>query len=633
MMMADHGHHAEERGPTRVYTPSFDSDEEVMRGSARPLTDNNYRMYDFSKEGRSWAQPIVKESQMRDAEIKKRAQKVKKPTHSVPQQLEKMSPPRRNAVYDLVHRVERSDLEGDKWEIVAIDHTDAAYTKRTGEVRSFSVILARASANAQRTGSMSQDRRRLSFRTSPQRESVIPNRRGSKSYHSNQSPDRDGRRRPSHSQSYKTSQTILEDDPFGNPLFSTEGKPINAHGSAPFVNAGLPPHIPLDEPIGAKKDIPKDKFKKQKGMTDDDAIDVDALLGGLNFKDNPDLMDFPDKPKKSRKIPGSFDDDIVEIIDGDDILPRGRKSRDKQYHGDKTPKHRRSRSRGARSRSKSKSRPRRPSIHIPRSYEDSRPVQEITSKRRSKNYYDSRGSFTTGSVTSDPSILEAEYEDYSSSGSSAYEIDPYATIAGEYRVKNYHRRGPPSPEQRYEELYPRDRQYSTSTRRPQRVERMLSDTAVTRYTGQIPRSGRPREAVINQAPRFVPALSAHQGTYSYGQGMTPYPGDRERIQADDAAAYIVQRGGIEPRSALEVRNRAGISDYDRYERSERDFEERDREIELLHRERDVARREAELHQEFARRASVRPGTSKYTHEPRLQRRYTEAAYDDRGFHA
>lgn len=61
-------------------------------------------------------------------------------------------------------------------------------------------------------------------------------------------------------------------------------------------------------------------------------------------------------------------------------------------------------------------------------------------------------------------------------------------------------------------------------------------------------------------------------------------------------------------------------------------------------ERDLARREAELHQEAARRASVvvgggggresmsgsasgrREGGRRYTHEPRLSRRYTDAYY-------
>lgn len=61
-------------------------------------------------------------------------------------------------------------------------------------------------------------------------------------------------------------------------------------------------------------------------------------------------------------------------------------------------------------------------------------------------------------------------------------------------------------------------------------------------------------------------------------------------------------------------------------------------------ERDLARREAELHQEAARRASVVVGAGRerdresgsqsgrsaggrrYTHEPRLSRRYTDAYY-------
>jgi len=57
----------------------------------------------------------------------------------------------------------------------------------------------------------------------------------------------------------------------------------------------------------------------------------------------------------------------------------------------------------------------------------------------------------------------------------------------------------------------------------------------------------------------------------------------------------------------------------------RDDRERTREMELLEGERDVARREAELHQEIARRASTREGqrASRYTYEPRSSRRYAE----------
>jgi len=602
-MMADLDYHAEERGPTRVYTPSLDSEEELVPNSSLTLSERNYRLFSFKKEGRSWANALCSESTLSETEIRKRAKRTKKPTHSVDQQLEKMSLPRRMAIEDLLDRTHRRDPDGDRWDIVTIDNDKPEWTKRTGEVLAFSVILARLNPTRQRTGSISQDRRRSSFRSSPQREYAVPNRRGSKSYHARQSPTREngsGRL----SQSFKNSQTILEDDPFGNAnLFSNDGKPINPEGSAPFTNCGLPPHIPLDEPIGAKPQKDKhDKFKnkKDKANKDDDIVDLDALLGNVTLDD--DVLVTPldnDHHGHDEHHGGAFDFDSPIQVIGDD-RPRGRKRADSGW-GEKTPK------RGmSGNRSKSKSKPRGPPIQIPKD-DYGRPIPDITpgGRRNRQAYWGSHGSATTPSIHSDQSVLEAEYEEYSSSGSSAgYEDvwrNAYMPSDGRYpRATRDHRRGPPSPQHpRYSEI-PEPYIFSSRPRR----ERYASDTAITpyKYTTTAQTANRPPLITQHTAPRFAPTpTSAHPATadYNYSSGLVPFPHEtqqptyhrrRESLQAVEAQLYM----------------------------------QRDREIELLQRERDVARREAELHQEEVRKATVRTGgSSKYTHEPRLSRRYTD----------
>lgn len=596
--MAGRGYASDDRETTRVYTPSMDSDDDLQHTPGLSLNERNYRLFQFRKEGRSWANaPLCTESTMSEAEIKKRSKRTKKPTHSVDHQLEKMSQPRRMAIEDLIESIQRRDPDGDRWDVIAIDNDNPERTKRTGEVLAFSVTLARVGANTtrQRTGSLSQDRRRSTY-LSPQREYAVPEARRPKSYHP-QSPTRD-RRSPRQSDAFRKSHTIVEDDPFGSTLlFSNDGKPVNPQGSAAFTNAGLPPHIPLDEPIGAKpqKLDKQNKSRKSKKGQDDDIVDLDALLGNTGLGgDDDDLVQIDDDQDLGFDSP-------IEVFGEPEKKTRGRKRTDSGW-GEKTPK------RGM-SRSKSKSKPRRPSIHIPRDEAYGRPIPEVTpasGRRRQQAYWGSHGSATTPSIHSDQSVLEAEYEEYSSSGSSVgwQEAHPYESSGrympadGRYmKATRDHRRGPPSPQQpRYEMAA--DHAYipqSATTRRP-RQERFPSDGTIQRYSHSFA-----RPPLISQysAPRFTPS-SAHPATsmYTYDAGLVPFPTEmapapmrrRESMQVQDAQLYMQQD------------------------------QDRDREIELLRRERDLAVREAEMHQEVARRASVRTSTSKYSHEPRLMQR-------------
>jgi len=605
----------------------MDSDEELPRLSNLSLTDRDYRLFIFKKDGRSWVNASYKESPLPEAEIKARARRPRSEKHSVDYQLDKMSPPRRIAIDDLVDGTNRADPRGDEWEVLAIDYENPEVTKRQGEVVAFSVILARS--ERPRTV-VTQDRRR-SF-ASPQQDYAAPKRRNSKVYHRSpprervireQSPQqrnarelsprpRDPREREAN-QSFRRSQPIFEDDPVGSTnLFSPDGKPVNAHGSAPYVNAGLPPHIQLEQPIGAKpQNQPKDKKdkdskKNKKAKQDDHIIDIDALLVGAD-----DLL--ADGPI-AHHSDAELDDPIVLV--GPDTK-RGRKHSDQGWGekwtvNDKQPKE-------ANFQPKSRSRPRRPSINIPKDHDyHAHPIEVIpatASRRRPTSYYASNGSHhgsaAAPSVYSDTSVLEAEYEDYSSSPSSGYEQpiewrsppSAYKSSDGRYpRATRDHRRGPPSPQQvRYE---PAPEAYS---RRP-RAERFISDNAVQRYytPASTTTSTRPPLIMHNSAPRFTPQTPIqHTPLYpSEDTGVLIYPSElqqqqsrrrRDSLQAQQAEIYM------------------------------RDDRERTREMELLERERDVARREAELHQEIARRASEREGqrASRYTYEPRSSRRYAE----------
>ncbi|KAK5103892.1 hypothetical protein LTS08_003315 [Lithohypha guttulata] len=615
--MAAYGFAAEDRDPGRTYTPTHSSDEDLPQLSSLSLSERRYRPFTLRKDGRSWIQHSSSESRLSESEIKKRASRSSKASHSVAAQLQKMSPPRRNAVEDLVERVNRRDVNGDVWDLYAIHNDQPEVTKRTGEVLSFSIVLNKVNPTRQRTNSMSQERRRSAY-ISPTQEYAMPTRRGSKSYYTSPTNPIHDSNAARQSQSFRTSQTILENDPFGNAtLFSKDGKPVVTPGTAAYPNAGLPPHIPLDEPIGApvrdeteKKD---GKPKKTKGNKDDDVIDLDALLGG-SFNDDVLGGHSHDKHHKGHEHQDDDDfdfDSTIEIVG--ENHGRGRKQNEKGW-GSKTPKQGLSRSR-----SRPKFKQQRFSSSMPRDgeYKRSRPEVLIPAGRRKQpQYYGSHGSATTASIHSDQSVLEAEYEEYSSSNSShEYEQDDYhdsytpATSSRYARATNYHRRGPPSPQQQRYEM-PGD--YVPATRRP-RQERLVSEGAVARYGYSYSPHPTQRPPLITQhsAPRFTPSpVSAHPHSayphlqtpaYTYDTALTPYPSDlrrRDSIQTHHAEMYMDQ---------------------------ERDKHRR--EIELLQRERDIAIREAEMHQEVARRASVstRPGGggSKYVHEPRLSRRYTE----------
>lgn len=623
--MAGRGYAPEDRESTRVFTSSVDSDDELQRipGRPVPLGERDYRLFHFRKDGRSWANaPLLTESTMSETDIKKRARRTKKPTHNVDQKLDKMSEPRRLAIVDLLESVQLQDRDRERWEIVAIDNDSPERTKRTGEVLAFSVTLARAGANTtrQRTGSLSQNRRTTAY-LSPDLEYAESNRRRPKSYYAQQTPileTRERRRSPKRTDNARRSQTIIEDDPFSStPLFTTEGKPANLQGSGGFVGTGLPPEIPPDEPIGTKpqKQGKKNKSKKFKQGQNDDIVDIEELLGNTGLGDDADgVVVLDDHDDQDPDV-----DSPVEGFDRKASKLRGRKRADSGWH-EKAPKGGMSRSR-----SRSKPKPRRPSVHIPHDDPYARPIPGVIpgGGRRRQQYWGSHGSATTQSVHSDQSVLEAEYEEYSSSGSSAgwQEARPhefpghYVPADGHYaKITKDHRRGPPSPQYtRYDPAG--DQGYvpqSAAPRRP-RQERFPSDGAIQRYghTYTPVAATRPPLVLQHSAPRFIPTMS-HPG-YTYDTGITPYPSDmvpasrapmpdamhrRDSMQAHEAQLYMQREQG------------------------------RDREIELLQRERDLARREAEMHHEYARRVGERPSTSKYNHEPRsMPRRYSGVYYN------
>lgn len=605
--MASPGYSAENRSPGRTYTPSHSSDED-FRLSGLSL-EKKYRLFTFRKDGRSWIRYKVSEQLWSDAEIKKVVVRSRKAGRNVNDQLQKMSPPRRNAIEDQIERINHED--GDQWDLHAIHNDSQEVTKRTGEVLAFSLILVRLGAGRQRAGSASQERRRPTIRSSTQ-DYTIPARRGSQSYYGDRaSPAYDNRR-----QSFRASQTIMEHDPFGSQvLFSKDGKPIQTPGTAALhANGDLPPHIPLNEPIGAmgkdEKEKDKDKQgkggmknKKSKGGKDDEVIDLDALLGGDL---NDDLLgDHVDHDEQ-----GFFDDDSpIEVMH--DNGARGRKKQ--QAWGGKTPKGR------SRSKSRQKSKPRPPSLHIPKDHWRQPPEIMTGGRRRQSMYYGSHGSATTPSIHSNESILEGEVEDYSSSNSSqGYHDEGYDVVYAPARGSKYpretlyHRRGPPSPQQeRYEVLG--ETGYSRS--RPRQERRLTSDNTIARYTYSPHPAQRPPMISHVSAPRFTSTpMSAHGNTpYNWDTGMTPFPSDltrrRESTQTRDAEHYMRQQQD----------------------------DHRDREIELLKRERDEAERRAalNLHDGLARRASttVRTGGnyggSRYTHEPRQSQRYESQRYGGR----
>ena len=157
-----------------------------------------------------------------------------------------------------------------------------------------------------------------------------------------------------------------EDDPFqSKKLFHHTGKPMDNYGALHFENAGLPPEIPRDRPIGARsekekeKDFDRDGFKFDKGGKRSKSRDGgggklkqgvdDVIAGALGGGPGPlgdSLADILGEHKGGggggRSRGGSRAGDFPEVTTGDnrsqsrrrpsESRPRGSRSRSRATH-------------------------------------------------------------------------------------------------------------------------------------------------------------------------------------------------------------------------------------------------------------------------------------------------------------
>lgn len=109
--------------------------------------DSLHRLFLLRRETLDWTQSVCTESLMPASQIKERIDhgpnKYRRKKQNIQRILGKLEPQRRRVLECLLEKVNHCDPHGYRWFIVAVDVENYVFTRRTGEVDTFSVVLAK----------------------------------------------------------------------------------------------------------------------------------------------------------------------------------------------------------------------------------------------------------------------------------------------------------------------------------------------------------------------------------------------------------------------------------------------------------------------------------------------------------
>ncbi|RMZ79882.1 hypothetical protein DV737_g3221, partial [Chaetothyriales sp. CBS 132003] len=311
-----------------------------------------YVGYRLIKQGRSWTEAFRRKMSDSQSQLEKMA---KKGRREVGMEVRNMGEMRAEHFDRLIEDLNAEESGDATWEAVSIKKK-RVMTRDKIEVKSMEVVLERvpksivARAGASRIGDgelvvfrnkRANDRDWSVDKRANDRDWSVDKRADDRDWSvDKRANDRDWsvekrERGGAYDRKRKDSKLDEDDDPFqSKPLFHSNGKPMDDYGPMNFDNAGLPPEIPRDRPIGSAP--PKEKEqqddepnKGQKGPSKDKG----KMKEGIDDH-----------------VPGKLGGDIVPVGKGDDdyvpghkVKPRAR-SRSAGYHAEAMPG-RRSRSR------------------------------------------------------------------------------------------------------------------------------------------------------------------------------------------------------------------------------------------------------------------------------------------------
>jgi len=468
---------------------------EARPRDTRPKPSSNFLYYRFNKRGEDWAEAARSPISAPEADIERRVKKAKNSGEgAVLDQMTKMHYLRRSQIESLLHEINQNDQAGTPWEVVYIKAKKMQRRNSSKpEVPQMDVILARARPSSSLTLSKVK-----SYGNGPSGEIV---RVGSSMRPTNIYEPRYYDDGPRNSRRDSVLTPLV--DPVANlPLFDQEGRPMDEQGTVEYANAGLPPTIPREKPIGAKVDRkPKKERSKSRERHDDDVF----VVGGTHSEPFPPLVD--DEARSQS---------LDEILDGKSAKGekrRGRKS--KSPHRKEYPprSHSRKRERRARSQSRSKSRPRPEDIYIPNTH--TQDYFQMAGSSDASDYSDmSRSSFREDENSS--RTTTDTHEGFGGRGSL------YHDMPQQEPVYKKHYRGP-STEARRPAYYGEQHVIIPNASRSRRYSRAYDRQEPLPEPRQILYHDAPRELV--PAGRYDPPLSPRSPTYRYPPPILHNPHD------------------------------------------------------------------------------------------------------------
>ncbi|KAK5473786.1 hypothetical protein LTR55_010078, partial [Exophiala xenobiotica] len=325
-----------------------DSPESRTRGEPKKSSEvlPDFVYYRLRKSGDDWGAASKSRIVAPIEDIEKTARKGKGGDGPILNQMKRMSDLRRDMIDEIVYSANKKETGDRRFEVAYI--TSKKIKKRSGkiEVPEMDLILARTRAKPRGRGKSVN-------------EEIIKVKESKGSSDKQKKHDVDG-----YGRSRKDSVLEPLEDPIANlPLFEHDGRPRDELGPIHFNNAGLPPQIPEEKPLGAKaeskkEDKKRDKSRKRsksrgKHYAEDDIVMVGDVEEFYDAEDAP-LVDgmFAEvsTDKRGRRGKSPYPTEHPEVLGGEQL---------RRSHSRRRPPT------DSRGHSRDKSRSRRGSVYIP----------------------------------------------------------------------------------------------------------------------------------------------------------------------------------------------------------------------------------------------------------------------------
>jgi hypothetical protein len=523
--------------------------------SSTPTFSKSYQLHRLEKTGEDWNVANIFNVPAPDKEIQGKIKKGQK-NGSVADQLANMRPARREQVLKLTEELNNREIEpGVSWKPISIENKEVIRTSRnTQDIRAMEVVFQRSSPSRRPSQGKSFSESYLTRRSDLREENKFKD----KDKKGGKDKDGDGKAK------------VKDIDPFqSSPLFSNDGTPMNDQGPIHFEDAGLPPFLPKEEPIGRPLSMPpRSRSRSRNPARTSGEIHGEAGANPHGIEEIPPPP--PGRPGENLSMEEALYGH--EGGSGADDHDRGRRRRDSTVDVRPLPiqprgslsRQRSTRRRDTRSRSRPRSKSRPKAIRI-----NSRQADH------SDHYF--HGNSSVSSNEDIRSILRGEVDELSTNTSGSIHNDsPPEHGFARRRYSSKHDRPrehypgptyPPSPTK-----FPRSEQILVSDRRPPLVrgQRPMSVSFIpqTQMPLRVVVGGRTDRSPDRYPPRPTSPRRGGRELEVYNPTYPAYPTEFER---DRAREMGVDSYMADTRREQELRER----EY-RVSMAEREIEDRER---------------------------------------------------------